>query len=144
MNIKHIIASVSLLAAATGAFAGNDISSSDQVVTRQQVYNELLRANAAGELNYTDTTYPLAHREVASKVTREEVMAELYRARAAGEMNYTDATYPLSSTTAPTLLTRENVQAEAIRARAAGELDYTEASYPLTLNARTRFNVVKN
>ncbi|MES2152336.1 MAG: DUF4148 domain-containing protein [Pseudomonadota bacterium] len=144
MNIKHIIASVSLLAAVTGAFAGSDISSSDQVLTRQQVYKELLRARAAGELNYSDATYPLAPREVASKVTREEVLAELYRARAAGEMNYTDATYPLSLTAAPTLLTRESVRAEAIRARAAGELDYTEASYPFTLSSSNPLSAVNN
>lgn len=127
MNIKHIIASVSMMAAATGAFADNGISSSGQVVTRQQVYEEFLRGRAAGELDYTDATYPLAPREIARKVTREEVQAELYRARAAGEMNYTDATYPLSLPAAPTALTRESVRAEAIRALAAGELDHTEA-----------------
>jgi hypothetical protein len=65
MNIKHILVSVSMLAATTSAFADAALPFSGHGTTRQQVRKELLRARAAGELNYTNATYPLAPREAA-------------------------------------------------------------------------------
>jgi Domain of unknown function (DUF4148) len=136
MNIKHIIASVSMIAAASGAFAAQDATSPDSSLTREQVRAELIQARAAGELEINDGTFPFTPKEAPSNVTREEVTAETLRARAAGELEINDGTFPFMTEEAPSTLTREQVRAEVGRARNAGELDYNDATYPLMSNGR--------
>lgn len=93
MNIKQISASVLLLVAATGAFAGTDTpsSSSDQAVTRQQARDELLRA-------------PLPSPAAPSALTRESVKADVIRARAAGELDQNEMADPFTRTSSTTFI----------------------------------------
>lgn len=121
MNLKHIVASVSLLAIAGVAMA-------DSGKTRAQVQAEVIQARAAGQLDTNDATYPVIPK-VASTLTRAQVQAQVAQARAAGQLDTNDATYPIiASTAAP--VSRAEIRAEVLQARAAGQLDLNETNYP--------------
>ncbi|MES2264509.1 MAG: DUF4148 domain-containing protein [Pseudomonadota bacterium] len=146
MNIKHIVASVSLILAAGVALAEpgqsnlQDLKPAAGGLTREQVKADVLRARAAGELEFNDYTYPVIASE-PSGLTREQVKAEVLRARAAGELDFNDYEYPVI-VSAPSGKTREQVRAEVIAARAAGELEANEVAYPSFFEPRAlRANV---
>jgi len=121
MNIKHIVASVSLLAVAGFALA-------DTGKTRAEVQAEVVQARAAGLLDTNDATFPVIP-AVASTLTRAQVQAQVAQARAAGQLDVSDATYPVVASTAGTV-NRADVRAQVLQARAAGQLDLNEANYP--------------
>lgn len=100
MNAKHIIGTVSLVFAAGAAFAqpadlnypqysGQQQSS----LTREQVKAEVLRARAAGELDFNEANYP-PQPVAKSTLSREQVKAEVIAARAAGALDLNEANYP--------------------------------------------------
>jgi Domain of unknown function (DUF4148) len=132
MNIKQIIAAVSMIAAASGAFAAQDTTS----LTREQVRADVIQARAAGELEINDGTFPFMTQDAPSTLTREQVRAETAQARIAGELEINDGTFPSMTEAAPSTLTRRQVSAEEVRARNAGELDYNDATYPLMSGGR--------
>ena len=94
MNVKSIIASVSLLVAAGAAFAQGPSGQ----VTREQVIAETVAARAAGQLDQNEGTIDQAFLNAATSTrTRAEVKAETIAARNAGELDrneaYDDLTY---------------------------------------------------
>src|SRR5471032_2485368 len=109
MNLKHIVASVSLLAIAGAALA-------DSGKTRAQVAAEVVQARAAGLLDTNDATYPVIP-AVASTLTRAQVQAQVVQARAAGQLDTSDATYPIIASAAATA-SRADVRAKVLQARA--------------------------
>ena len=88
MNLKHIAASVSLLAVAGVALA-------DSGKTRAEVQAEVIQARAAGQLDTNDATFPVIP-AVASTLTRAQVQAQVLQARAAGQLDFNEASYPAS------------------------------------------------
>lgn len=125
MNIKHIIAAVSL---STAAFAGATAAQADEGLTRAQVRAELVHARAAGLLDQSDAAYPVIP-ATTSHLSRADVRAQIALARADGTLNVSDADYPRIVEPAGTL-TRAQVKADVVAARAAGLLDTSEATYP--------------
>ena len=94
MNVKFIIASVSLLIAAGAAFAQGPSGQ----LTREQVIAETVAARAAGQLDQNEATLNAAlFNAPTSTLTREEVKARTLAARNAGELDrneaYDDAAY---------------------------------------------------
>jgi len=94
MNIKSIIASVSLLVAAGAAFAQAPAGQ----LTREQVIAETVAARAAGQLDQNEATLNAAlFSTPTSTLTRAEVKAQTVAARNAGELDrneaYDDASY---------------------------------------------------
>ena len=94
MNVKSIIASVSLLVAAGAAFAQGPSGQ----LTREQVIAETVAARAAGQLDQNEATLNAAlFNAPTSTLTREEVKAQTLAARNAGELDrneaYDDAAY---------------------------------------------------
>ena len=94
MNIKSIIASVSLLAAAGAAFAQGPSGQ----LTREQVIAETVAARAAGQLDQNEATFNQSLQSASTgTLTRAEVKAETLAARNAGELDrneaYDDLTY---------------------------------------------------
>lgn len=88
MNIKSIIASVSLLVAAGAAFAQGPAAQ----LTREQVIAETVAARNAGELDRNDATINDAFlASTTSTRTRAEVVAETVAARNAGELDRNEA-----------------------------------------------------
>src|SRR5476651_2341847 len=88
MKLKHIVASVSLLAVAGFAMA-------DSGKSRAEVQAELVQARAAGLLDTNDATFPVIP-AVASTLTRADVQAQVLQARAAGQLDLNEANYPAS------------------------------------------------
>ncbi|WP_296000160.1 DUF4148 domain-containing protein [Rugamonas sp.] len=131
MNIKHLIATVSLLTVAGFALA-------DGGVTRAQVQAELVQARAAGLIDQNDATYPVTPAAV-SHLSRADVLAQVAQARADGSLAISDADYPRIVETAGTL-TRAQVKADVAHARAAGQLDVSEAVYPQATLKQTHAN----
>lgn len=111
MNVKNILASVSLLIAAGAAMA------------------------QPAELNF-----PGAAVQQKSSLTREQVKAEVLAARAAGELDFNDVTYPLQQAQ-PSVRTRADVKAEVLVARAAGLLDQNDTNYPINYELPRRPSV---
>ncbi|SFV13566.1 DUF4148 domain-containing protein [Pseudoduganella namucuonensis] len=100
MNAKHLIATVSLVLAAGAALAQpadlNYPQYSGQQksgVTREQVKAEVLRARAAGELDFSEANY-LPPQLAKSTLTREQVKAEVIAARASGALDVNETNYP--------------------------------------------------
>jgi len=121
MNLKHIVASVSLLAVAGFAMA-------DSGKTRAEVQAEVVQARAAGLLDTNDATFPVIP-AVASTLTRAQVQAQVVQARAAGQLDTSDAAYPVIASSGAAA-SRADVRAQVLQARAAGQLDLNEANYP--------------
>src|SRR5471030_3287398 len=88
MKLKHIVASVSLLAVAGFAMA-------DSGKSRAEVQAEVVQARAAGLLDTNDATFPVIP-AVASTLTRAQVQAQVVQARAAGQLDTNEANYPAS------------------------------------------------
>jgi hypothetical protein len=93
------IATAALLLATGAAFAQSELDTLVQearqqksTLTRDQVKAEVLRARAAGELDFNEYNYPPVQR-TASTVTREQVKAEVLAARASGELDFQEAQY---------------------------------------------------
>jgi len=88
MNVKSIIASVSLLVAAGAAFAQGPAGQ----LTREQVIAETVAARAAGQLDQNEATinqsFPAASTGTRS---RADVVAETIAARDAGELDRNEA-----------------------------------------------------
>lgn len=102
MNAKQLFASASasLLLLASGAALAEpaglnfpQLSQAKSSLTRAEVQAEVVRARAAGELDFTEVNYPPAY-NVASTLTREQVKAEVIAARAAGELDRPEVEYP--------------------------------------------------
>jgi len=121
MKLKHIVASVSLLAVAGFAMA-------DSGKSRAEVQAEVVQARAAGLLDTNDATFPVIP-AVASTLTRAQVQAQVVQARAAGQLDTSDASYPLIASSGAAA-SRADVRAQVLQARAAGQLDLNEANYP--------------
>lgn len=92
-------ATATLLLAAGAAFAQSELDTLVQeakqqasTLTREQVKAEVLRARAAGELDFNEHNYPPV-RKSASALTREQVKAEVLAARASGELDRQEAQY---------------------------------------------------
>ena len=92
-------ATATLLLATGAAFAQSDLDTfvheaqqQKSTLTREQVKAEVLRARAAGELDFNEGNYPPVQ-HVASTLTREQVKAEVLAARANGELDYQEAQY---------------------------------------------------
>src|SRR5471030_1172541 len=88
MKLKHIVASVALLAVAGFAMA-------DSGKSRAEVQAEVVQARAAGLLDTNDATFPVIP-AVASTLTRAQVHAQVLQARAAGQLDLNEANYPAS------------------------------------------------
>lgn len=88
MNVKSILASVSLLLAAGAAFAQGPAGQ----LTREQVIAETVAARAAGQLDQNEATIDRSFLAAsASTRTRAEVVAETIAARNAGELDRNEA-----------------------------------------------------
>ena len=88
MNIKSIIASVSLLVAAGAAFA----QAPSGQLTREQVIAETVAARAAGQLDLNEGTITQSFASVpTSTVSRDNVKAETIAARNAGRLDRNEA-----------------------------------------------------
>jgi cytochrome c556 len=88
MNVKSILASVSLLVAAGAAFAAEPA----QQLTREQVIADTAAARAAGQLDQSEAAFDQQFRSAAaSTVTRADVKAETIAARDAGELDRNEA-----------------------------------------------------
>lgn len=88
MNVKSIIASVSLLVAAGTAFA----QAPSGQLTREQVVAETVAARAAGQLDQNEATLNASlFNAPTSTLTREEVKAQTIAARNAGELDRNEA-----------------------------------------------------
>lgn len=121
MNIKHVIVSTLMLAAAGGAFA-------DTGKTRAEVVAELMQARADGLLDQNETNYPREYPFV-STLTREQVKAEVLQARADGTLEFNEADYPRTPAQPASHLTRAQVKADVAAARADGTLDANPDDY---------------
>lgn len=97
MNVKSILAAVSLLVAASttsAAFAAGPSTG----LTREQVIAETVAARAAGELDQSEATFnaALLNQPTATR-SRADVKAETIAARDAGQLDrneaYDDASY---------------------------------------------------
>lgn len=87
MNVKSIIASVSLLVAAGAAFAAEPSQ-----LTREQVIADTAAARAAGQLDQNEATFDQQFRQAStSTLTRDDVKAQTIAARDAGELNRNEA-----------------------------------------------------
>jgi cytochrome c556 len=89
MNVKSIIASVSMLVATGAAFAAEPA----QQLTREQVIAETVAARAAGQLDQNEATFDQQFRSAAaaSTLTRADVKAQTIAAREAGELDRNEA-----------------------------------------------------
>ena len=88
MNIKSIIASVSLLVAAGAAFAQAPAGQ----LTREQVIAETVAARAAGQLDQNEATISQSFANAStSTLSRDEVKAQTIAARNAGELDRNEA-----------------------------------------------------
>ncbi|SEO60083.1 protein of unknown function [Duganella sp. CF517] len=88
MNVKSIIASVSLLVAAGAAFA----QAPSGQLTREQVIAETVAARAAGQLDLNEGTITQSFASVpTSTVSRDNVKAETIAARDAGRLDRNEA-----------------------------------------------------
>ena len=88
MNVKSIIASVSLLVAAGAAFAQPPSGQ----LTREQVIAETVAARAAGQLDQNEATLNAAlFNAPTTTLSREEVKAQTLAARNAGELDRNEA-----------------------------------------------------
>lgn len=92
-------ATATLLLATGAAFAQSDLDQfiheaqqQKSTLTREQVKAEVVRARAAGELDFNEYNYPPVQ-PVASTLTREQVKAEVLAARANGELDFNEAQY---------------------------------------------------
>jgi hypothetical protein len=83
MNIKNILVSTALLAAATTAFADGAVSQSDRAVSVQAPNVTTIgmeQAPGPSLVYFSDASYPVQP-QVKSNVTRAEVKAALIQAR---------------------------------------------------------------
>lgn len=88
MNVKSIIASVSLLVAAGAAFA----QAPSGQLTREQVIAETVAARAAGQLDQNEATINQSFANVStSTLSRDDVKAQTIAARNAGELDRNEA-----------------------------------------------------
>ncbi|MEV4782175.1 DUF4148 domain-containing protein [Burkholderia sp. LMU1-1-1.1] len=88
MNVKSIIASVSLLVAAGAAFA----QAPSGQLTREQVIAETVAARAAGQLDQNEATINQSFANTsAGTLSRDEVKAQTIAARNAGELDRNEA-----------------------------------------------------
>lgn len=88
MNVKSIIASVSLLVAAGAAFA----QAPSGQLTREQVIAETVAARAAGQLDQNEATLNAAlFNTPTSTLSRDDVKAQALAARNAGELDRNEA-----------------------------------------------------
>lgn len=92
-------ATATLLLATGAAFAQSDldvfthqVQQQKSTLTREQVKAEVLRARAAGELEFNEYNYPPLQ-ATASTLTREQVKADVLAARANGELDFSEAQY---------------------------------------------------
>jgi len=92
-------ATATLLLATGAAFAQSEpdlfnrqAQQQKSTLTREQVKAEVLRARAAGELEFNEYNYPPLQ-ATASVLTREQVKAEVLAARANGELDANEAQY---------------------------------------------------
>lgn len=97
--MKSIFASAALLLATGAAYAQSEADyfvhqaqRQKSTLTREQVKAEVMRARAAGELDFNEGNYPPQQPFVSTR-TRDEVKAEVVAARANGELDYNEATY---------------------------------------------------
>ncbi|GAB2861394.1 hypothetical protein GCM10027277_32580 [Pseudoduganella ginsengisoli] len=95
----QFLATATLLLATGAAFAQSDVyefvqqnQQQKSALTREQVKAEVLRARAAGELDFNEGNYPPVQ-HTASALTREQVKAEVLAARANGELDFQEAQY---------------------------------------------------
>lgn len=100
MNAKHLIATVSLVFAAGAALAEPADLNYPQAsgrqqsgLTREQVKADVLRARAAGELDFNEANFP-PQPVAKSTLSREQVKAEVIAARAAGALDVNEVNYP--------------------------------------------------
>ena len=100
MNVKTaLIAAATAALFASPAFAYDsqqDAPAPASQLTRADVKAEVIRARAAGELDFTEVNYPREQVATAPGLGRAQVRAEVLRARAAGELDITEASahYP--------------------------------------------------
>jgi hypothetical protein len=88
MNVKSIIASVSLLVAGGAAFA----QAPSGQLTREQVIAETVAARAAGQLDQNEATIAQSFANAStSTLSREDVKAQTIAARNAGELDRNEA-----------------------------------------------------
>ncbi|HWW71115.1 MAG TPA: DUF4148 domain-containing protein [Duganella sp.] len=88
MNVKSIIASVSLLVAAGAAFAQGPAGQ----LTREQVIAETVAARAAGQLDQNEATINQSFASASTgTLSRADVKAQTIAAREAGELERNDA-----------------------------------------------------
>ena len=92
-------ATATLLLATGAAFAQSEpdvftrqAQPQKSTLTREQVKAEVLRARAAGELDFNEYNYPPVQ-AAQSALTREQVKAEVLAARANGELDFNEAQY---------------------------------------------------
>lgn len=100
MNIKNIVASVSLLFAAGAALAEPadlnfpTLGGAPSSVSRAEVKAEVIAARSAGQLDQSEVViYETAQ---PSTLTRAEVRAEVIAARAAGLLEHSEVDYPVA------------------------------------------------
>ena len=88
MNVKSIIASVSLLVAAGAAFA----QAPSGQLTREQVIAETVAARAAGQLDQNELTITQSSASASpSALSRADVKAQTVAARNAGALDHNEA-----------------------------------------------------
>lgn len=88
MNVKSILASVSLLVAADAAFAQGPAAQ----LTREQVIAETVAARAAGQLDQNEATINQSFLAASTSTrSRADVVAETIAARDAGELDRNEA-----------------------------------------------------
>ncbi len=109
MNIKHLIASISLLAAAGAALADGR--------TRAEVQAEVIQARAAGTLDVTEADL-LRTATAPSTLTREQVRADVLAARTAGVLEVNEGNYPREYAGLPVPKVEARLQASAVRTAA--------------------------
>jgi hypothetical protein len=111
MNINHVIASLALLSAANLVQAA-EVTAGASSLTRAQVRAETLRARAAGELDFNDTSFALAPATPMTR-TRRESKDEVLQQRAAGAPAFNDVNYPVLPTSR-SHLTRADVMSDTV------------------------------
>lgn len=138
MNIKQIVASVSLLMAAGAAMAApaelNFPSAAVQKSssTREQVKADTLAARASGSLDVSEASAGKQTSQPSIR-SRADVRAETLAALASGRLDGSEA-YAGKQITQPSTRTRADVRAETLAASAAGLLEQNETNYPVNYN----------
>ena len=125
MNAKTTLLISALLLAAGSAWAGES-QASTAPLTRAQVRQSVLAAEAAGQLIPAgEGEIRVAPTRTRSTLTRQDVVREVIAAERAGQLlpaGEGEVRQPVSATAGGVPLARAQVKAETLRALAAGEI----------------------